>query len=106
MSPLPLAPIPPTHARPTVARRASRWHWIGSERRVGGKDHDDRTRRRGHVAMRRHDVRADLPADRHAIDAQQVARAVVRLHQRADGPRLAAPLAATRDAVPMPPLNS
>ena len=34
--------------------------------------------------MGRHDVRSDLATDRHAIDAQQIARAIVRLHQRAD----------------------
>ena len=30
MSPLLLAPSPPTQARPVVARRARRWHWIGN----------------------------------------------------------------------------
>jgi len=30
MSPLELAPIPPAQASPVVARRARRWHWIGS----------------------------------------------------------------------------
>ena len=28
MSPLPLNPTPPTQARPVVARRARRWHWM------------------------------------------------------------------------------
>src|SRR5581483_3620704 len=31
ISPLLLEPKPPTHARPVVARRARRWHWIGSK---------------------------------------------------------------------------
>ncbi len=40
-------------------------------------------------AMARHDVVVDLAAHRHAIDAQQVARAVIGLDQHADGEALA-----------------
>ena len=43
---------------------------------------DPASRRRGTVGG--HHVRADHSPDRHAIDAQQRALAVVRLHQRAD----------------------
>lgn len=72
-----------------MARRASRWHWSGM-RRVGRQNDDDgtfRLLRRDSTsarAMRRHHVWSNLATDRHAIDAQQVTGAIVRLHQRAD----------------------
>src|SRR6202035_1595842 len=68
MSPLLLAPMPPTQASPVVARRRGR--------RLG--------------AVRRHDVGADLAPDRNAVDAQEVAGAVIRLHQGAHRIALAA----------------
>ena len=87
---------------------------VGEERRVGRDDDDDRAR-----ARRRRSAaaptwsyglgtsrRRDRLADPHAIDPQPVALAVVGLDEDAD--RVAADVAAsmTRDAVPMPPLNS
>ena len=61
-----------------------------NERRVGRQNDDDGTFRRlwrdGAFAraMCRHHVGSDLATDRHAIDAQQITRAIVRLHQRTD----------------------
>ena len=112
-SPLVCPPVPPTRAMPRPARWASRSHWWGSSGASvatttmiepepgGGASAAPRPRRTGSGPRCR-----DRLADPHAIDAQPVALAVVRLDEHAD--RVAADVAAsmTRDAVPMPPLNS
>ena len=51
------------------------------------------------------DVGADQAPDRQAVDAQPLAPAVVRLDEHADG-EAAVPASTTREAVPIPPLNS
>ena len=80
---------------------------VGQERRVGGDDDDDRAARRAARPSPATGIRSAGIAspDRHAVDREPLARAVVRLHEHAD--RVAAVLGrrARRDAVPMPPLN-
>jgi hypothetical protein len=72
-----------------VARRARRWHWIGSSGASSRQHHDDRTGIARRVAMRWHDARTDLSPDRHAIDAQMFAGTIVCLYQRTDHEGLA-----------------
>ena len=67
---------------------------VRQERRVGGDDDDDgaaaglgsRSAGAFLVPRRRHRAQRDLPADRHAVDREQLTSAVVRLHEDADGP--------------------
>ena len=66
-----------------VARCARRPALVRQQRGVGGKHHDDR------AAARRRTIRAwdlgarDLAPDRHAVDHEPLADAVVGLHQGA-----------------------
>ena len=71
---------------------------VGQHRGVGREDHDDRARAGsglGSASLARRSSSShgdgtastrDLPADGHAVDRQPLAPAVVRLHERADGP--------------------
>ena len=91
MSPLPLAPTPPTRASPTVARCASRRHWCGSSGASVATTTmiEPALGRRGAAAAtapRRSGSRR--PTGTPSI-AQQIAPAVVGLDQHADRPAAA-----------------
>ena len=66
---------------------------VRQERRVGRDDHDDRARARRRRSARprraRDRRRRDRLADRHAVDAQPLAPAVVRLDEHAERPAAA-----------------
>ena len=87
MSPLPLCPEPPARERPTVARLARRWHWMGSRgASVATTMMIDPPPDTG-LPGERGDLRTDFKADGDAIDAEVGAGAVavVGLDQDADG---------------------
>ena len=98
-------------ATPIPTRCASRAHWWGRSGASvatmpmieppsgpgAGVQRVDLVPGRGHLVAR------DGGTDRHAVDPQQLARAVVGLDEHPDRPLDRRP---RRDAVPMPPLNS
>ena len=91
-------------ATPSAHRWASRVHWCGSS----GASVAQTTMidpRAGCASSGTGTTSGPISApDRHAVDAQPIAPAVVGLHEHADG--VAAVLrAATRDDVPIPPLK-
>jgi hypothetical protein len=95
-SPLVLAPGAAHPGDPETRSLGEALALVGEQRRVGRDDDDDRARagrrrRRGTVvvlgAVRRGHLRGrDRLADRHAVDPQPLAPAVVRLDEDADGP--------------------
>lgn len=57
----------------------------GNERSVGGNNDDDRTALRGIASLLKILLRGQYPPDRNAIDAQEIAFAVVSLDEHAHG---------------------
>ena len=117
-SPLVWPPVPPIRAMPEARALGEPLALVGQQRRVGRDDDDDRARAgRRHageagIVVGRAVVRArdlgdrDLLADRHAVDPEP-ARAGRSWPGRGRRPCSRRRLASTtRDAVPIPPLNS
>ncbi len=84
-SPLEFSPTPPTRAIPSPARWASRSHWPGRSGAFVADENDDRpTRPSAGNPRQGDDLCGNVHPHGHAVDAEALAPAVVRLHEHAD----------------------